>query len=282
MYYCILICLLSYKMPHLSIITVLFNPIKNGRQAMLLQAIDSVNQQKNADFEHIIIDGASTDGTVDLLEQLKIEGKITTYISEPDKGIYDAMNKGAYMANGDYIGFLNSDDYYCDLEGFSKILSCIQHYDYLYSPVDVADEKENISGQFKPTPNRFLTKMPFAHQSLIIKKEIFSHLKGFDISFKLAADYDFIMRMMFEKYKGFYLKDILSVFRLGGISDTNIHDGINEKIGVWQKNFGIADYLKTITSKTLPIKILFRLFWQYPYLYKALLTELFRALRKIK
>lgn len=267
-------------MTDLSIITVLFNPIKNGRKEMLLQAITSVANQKYNSYEHIIIDGASTDGTVELLSELKSQGKISHFISEPDKGIYDAMNKGVALAKGTYIGFLNSDDYYSDMQAFSNIMEHIKGCDYCYSPVKIENQHGVIDGYFKPSISRFLTKMPFAHQSLIVKKFVFEKLGGFDISFKLAADYDFIIRMCLLAFKGICIDEPFSVFRMGGVSDTDSDKGKTEKMRVWQKNYGDADYHKYINQKTLPFKALINILKKYPHIYKAVFLEMFRNLRK--
>ncbi len=267
-------------MSKISIVTVIFNPIKNGRRETLLQAIDSVYNQDYTNKEHIIIDGNSNDGTVDLLQELKSLGKITHFISEPDTGIYDAMNKGINLATGDYVGFLNSDDYYFDMQAFQKISNTIQGYDYLYGSIKIENTSGIIDGEFTPSKDRFLTRMPFSHQSLIVKKSLFHEFNNFDTSFKMAADYDFIIRMMLNGKKGILLPYALSVFRLGGISDINLDEIKQEKIKSWIKNYGFADYGHYIKKKILPLKILWKLFNNYPKAYKAILREMYRSIRK--
>jgi glycosyltransferase involved in cell wall biosynthesis len=267
-------------MSKISIITVIFNPIKNGRKETLLQAINSVYEQDYVNKEHIIIDGNSSDGTVELLQELKSLGKITHFISEPDTGIYDAMNKGIALATGDYIGFLNSDDYYFDMQAFQKISDKIQGYDYLYSSIKIENTSGVIDGEFTPSKDRFLTRMPFSHQSLIVKKSLFQEFNNFDTSFKMAADYDFIIRMMLNGKKGILLPYALSVFRMGGISNTHIEEGTQDKINVWIKNYGFADYGHYIKKKILPLTILWKLLKHYPKAYKAILHEMYRSVRK--
>lgn len=267
-------------MSKISIITVIFNPIKNGRRETLLQAVDSVYNQDYANKEHIIIDGNSSDGTVELLQELKASGKITHFISEPDTGIYDAMNKGIALAVGDYIGFLNSDDYYCDMQAFKKITDTIQGYDYLYSSIKIENTSGVIDGEFTPSKDRFLSRMPFSHQSLIVKKSLFQEFNNFDTSFKMAADYDFIIRMMLNGKKGIVFPHALSVFRLGGVSDINLDEIRQEKIKSWIKNYGYADYGYYIKKKILPLKILWKLLNTYPKAYRAILREIYRSIRK--
>ena len=97
--------------PVVTIITITYNLIKDGREAYFRECVESVHNQCYGNFEHIIIDGASDDGTIDLLNEYAQKGWIK-YYSEPDNGIYNAMNKGIEKANGKYIVFLNSDDYF--------------------------------------------------------------------------------------------------------------------------------------------------------------------------
>ncbi len=266
----------------ISIITVIFNPIKNGRQTMLLQAIESVFNQDYPHKEHIIIDGNSTDGTFELLQELKYAGKISHFISEPDAGIYDAMNKGASLAQGDYIGFLNSDDYYVDMSALSKIARTIKNYDYCYAPVTLLQEGTDIIlGQAEPIPRRFLTKIPFGHQSFFMKKTLFDMMNGFDTSFKLLADYDLILRTCLNGAKGINLKKAFVCYRMGGASeDTN--KGKDEKIKVWKKNYGLADYKNYIDKKVLPIHILFNIMKRYGKARKNAFYEISRTIRKGK
>lgn len=269
-------------MVDISIITVVFNAIENGRKETLIQAIDSVACQSHNAFEHIIIDGASTDGTVELLEELKTQGKISHYISEPDKGIYDAMNKGVSYAKGKYIGFLNSDDYYCDDNVFKIISEHIQGYDYCYSSTillnEMTDQKIGIA---KPDLKRFLTKIPFGHQSFFMRRDHFCALEGFDINFKIIADYDLVMRYFLShiKPKGLNIYKNFICYRMGGASDNN-QKNKSEKIKLWQKNFGEADYEKYIEQKILPLKILINLLKKHPRHYIAIFLEIFRTMRK--
>lgn len=267
-------------MSKISIITVIFNPIQNGRKETLLQAIDSVYKQDYPNKEHIVIDGNSSDGTVELLQELKSLGKITHFISEPDTGIYDAMNKGINLATGDYIGFLNSDDYYFDMKGLSKIASLLEGYDYLYSPVMIENTSGVIDKEFTPATMRFLTRMPFSHQSLIVKKSVFHEFNNFDTNFKVFADYDFIIRMMLMGKKGVSYPRSLSVFRMGGISDTNLNKGTQDKINIWIKNYGSANYEECVTKKILPLKALLKIFKSYPKARGAVYHEIYRSIRK--
>ena len=104
----------------ISIITVCYNIIDSGRKQYFKQMLDSVKEQSYDNIEHVIIDGASSDGSVEYIKHLIKDDQRTVFVSEPDTGIYDAMNKGWRLAKGDYIAYLNSDDFYHNL-------SCIEH-----------------------------------------------------------------------------------------------------------------------------------------------------------
>lgn len=266
-------------MINLSIITVLFNPIKSGRKEMLLQAVNSIANQQYDSYEHIIIDGASTDGTVELLNELKSQGKITFFVSEPDKGIYDAMNKGVKYAKGKYIGFLNSDDYYCDTQAFKKIVYSIKNYDFCYAPTILLEENTDRNlGISKPNLKRFLTKIPFCHQSFFMNRNHFNQLKGFDTDFMILADYDLMVRYLLSNIKprGVKLGEPFVCFRLGGMS-SQVEKFLEEKTKHWQKNHCDIDYK---SEKILPIKILINILYKSPHVYYSVFIEIIRTIRK--
>lgn len=117
----------------ISVITATFNLIKNGREGFFRQMVESVQRQTWRNVEHLIVDGGSSDGTVQMLEELASAGKIR-YISEPDKGIYDAMNKGAALAAGELITFLNSDDFFSNTKGLEESMKVFDKgFDYSYA-----------------------------------------------------------------------------------------------------------------------------------------------------
>lgn len=104
------------KQPLITIVTITYNLIKAGREQTFRQCVESVHNQTYKNIEHIIIDGASNDGSLDLIKEYEDKGWIKCY-SEPDKGIFDAMNKGIRLAKGVYVNFLNTDDYFHDING---------------------------------------------------------------------------------------------------------------------------------------------------------------------
>lgn len=225
-------------MPRLSIITVTFNLIEAGREQTLMQAVDSVQMQRFRDFEHLVVDGNSTDGTVALLEGLQSENKITRYVSEPDSGLYDAMNKGVSLASGDYVLFLNSDDFYHDDNAFGLIDAAsrnIPHH-FVCSPVVIADAHKPRVKTVSTFFMRVLFRMPFGHPGLAVTRRLFQDLGGFDTSYRIAADYDFILRMLLQGTRGAVLKSSFATFRAGGVSE-DMERSEKEKIEIWRRHY---------------------------------------------
>lgn len=198
--------------PLVSVVTITYNLIKNKRDSYIRQVIDCVQNQTYKNIEHIIIDGASTDGTLELLKDyphLKI-------FSEPDKGVYDAMNKGVAAANGKYTVFLNSDDYWCDSRAVEFSVKALEENngDFSYAPASYVDEDDNFLGYVQPRLETFFSLMPFCHQTMFTKTELIN----FDASYKSAADYNLIINLILQGKKGVYVPLNFTYFRYIGIS----------------------------------------------------------------
>ncbi|XKH01355.1 glycosyltransferase [Marinobacter nauticus] len=195
-----------------SIITVVFN----ARES-ILETLDSVREQSYESFEYIVIDGSSTDGTLAIL---KDNGDIfDTFISEPDQGIYDAMNKGLAIAQGQWVNFMNAGDTFYDdsvLENVSQLLSG----DVVYGAHAVKGGSNKI---VHPKKNNYFwdeRNIPYCHQSAFIRREVLEKNK-FDCSYRLAADYDQYLRI---KMSGAVIKPIplvVSSYLPGGVSQSN-------------------------------------------------------------
>ena len=227
------------KQPKITIITVTYNLLKAKRKEMFAQNVESVQKQTYKNIEHIVIDGASTDGTVEMLEEYQKQGLIK-YYSEPDKGIYDAMNKGIKKAKGKYITFLNSDDFYHKTDGIKRVVDflCRKEMDFCYSPVNYIYENGKEMGIFSNEIGCWFVRMPFSHQSLFVKKSLMEKLKGFDDKhFKSAGDYDFVMRMIMCGAIGYEMPYNFVNFRLGGFSDTQQQKSVDECIKSFEKNY---------------------------------------------
>jgi len=198
--------------PLISIITITLNSEK-----YLEQTIQSVVKQSYKNKEYIVIDGASTDSTVDIIKNHA--SQINKWISESDKGIADAMNKGLKVATGDYILFLHSDDYLADenaLEEASQFMGQKQDM-FLFNLYFLDNDNKTLS-----RPRGLSWWMNFKtgvlHQSCICSKNLFEKLGYFDTNFKIAMDYDFFLRAYRSGIKTKYIDLPLSVMRKTGIS----------------------------------------------------------------
>ncbi len=247
------------KNPKITIITATYNLIEAGRREMFHEALRSVFEQDYDNYEHIVIDGASTDGTIDILAEYATKGWIT-YISEPDTGIYNAYNKGVKMANGDYIAFLNSDDFYTRKDAFSIIVRTLEESqaDLTYSSFNVVDLAGKFQLETKPALSFFPLKTPFGHQTVFAKKNVFEDLDFFDESYKIAGDYDFLVRALLQGFSPVEIPGVFVSWRRGGISETCLGVCRSEDLKIIQKtcNLTLVQSEKYFTPKYLPPKII--------------------------
>jgi glycosyltransferase involved in cell wall biosynthesis len=191
--------------PLITVITVVYNGVSTLEQTIL-----SVINQTYKNIEYIIIDGGSTDGTVDIIK--KYEKHLAYWVSEPDKGIYDAMNKGIDKASGEWINFMNSGDWFYD----DSVLLSIDSL--LSSDIDVL---YGDTIKFKTYPLwRFKLHMPFCHQSCFAKTDIYKRYH-FDISYKLAGDYNFFFNLWKNGYLFEYCPVVISMYDNTGVSSLN-------------------------------------------------------------
>ncbi|MCP3964754.1 MAG: glycosyltransferase [Lentisphaerae bacterium] len=209
----------------ISIVTICYNSA-----AHLEQAMHSVLEQDYDNFEYIVIDGGSTDGSVDIIR--KYQDRLAYWVSEPDGGIYDAMNKGIVKASGDIVGMINSDDYY--LPGaFQKVASAFQGKD-LDNHIFWGDVQYEIQGNVKGFRPENVTMGAFApHPSMFCPKYIYDKIGLYDTSFKLLGDYDFMYRAV-NKFdiKPIYLPEKISFFREGGLADSNVLQCLKDELKV--------------------------------------------------
>jgi len=233
---------LSILNPDISVITVVFNAEKFIEKTIL-----SILNQNVSNFEYIVIDGASTDNTLKILE--KYRSSITVLMSEPDKGLYDAMNKAIRMAKGKFIWFVNAGD---EIAGNNRIETVLQflNYDIIYSDTIVIDENSNdIDLLSKLTHNnapenlswkKMKRGMVVCHQSFIVKKEI---APEFDISYRLSSDIDWVIECL-KSAKTVKRVDIpLSKFMRAGLSKQKLKQAMKERYYVLQKHFGFLPNL---------------------------------------
>lgn len=207
----------------ISVITVSYNNCNT-----LVDTLNSVATQTHPDIEHIIIDGGSKDGTTTLLTQW--QPRLGAVVSEPDRGIYDAMNKGLARATGDYIGFLNADDVYADRDSMSRLHHVMQaetpdfcYGDLLYVRPDDLDRvvRRWTSGRFAPERLR-LGWMP-PHPTFYVRRDALAAGKRFDTTMRIAADYEFMLGMMtLPEVRAAYVPEVLVRMRTGGASNRSL------------------------------------------------------------
>ena len=223
--------------PLISIITVSFNAVKTIEQTIL-----SVVNQTYPNIEYVIIDGGSTDGTVDIIK--KYEDKIAYWVSKPDKGIYDAMNKGIEKAKGDYLFFLGADDTLFD-DILCKVSVFLKKRDIVYGNIYLTYKKKVYNGKF----NSFrLIFGNIPHQGIFYNKRIFKKYR-YDLTYKYLADY--YLNLLCWKDKTIYFKYIPLI-----ITNYNDFNGVS---AVLKDDKFIIDR-KKIFIKTLP-------FYCIPFIY---------------
>ena len=200
----------------ISIITPCFNSEKT-----IQKTLDSVLNQTYQNFEYIIIDGKSTDNTLKIIDNYKKKfGSRLKVISESDKGIYDAMNKGITMATGDLIGIVNSDDYY-ENDALENIVSS---YDGSPYAVVYGMERDLINGKEQKVwikSNEFINEQMINHPACFITKKLYDKYGVYNLEYKYSADYEFMIRISRKKeIKFIKVYKIISNFVLGGASST--------------------------------------------------------------
>ncbi|MCF0055707.1 glycosyltransferase family 2 protein [Dyadobacter sp. CY356] len=207
----------------ISIITVVYNGA-----ATIRHCIESVLSQNFDSIEYIVVDGNSTDGTKDIV--LSYGSKIDKFISEPDKGIYDAMNKGIKLATGDVIGILNADDFYTNTTVISEVArameqsgadGCYGDLNYVDGQNEAVIKRNWVSGQYRP--NSFLMGWMPPHPTFFVRKKCYEQYGAFRLDMGSAADYEIMLRLIFKfGIKLTYIPKVLVKMRTGGVSNNTL------------------------------------------------------------
>lgn len=182
--------------------------------------------QKFNNIQHIIVDGGSTDNTLSILNNYR--EKIDILLSEPDKGIYDAMNKGIALATGDIIGTLNADDYLADSEVLSEVVEAFanNNINILYGDLDFIDPNEKVvrkwrSGKYETGQFNWGWMPP--HPTFYCKRELFERLGSYKLDYGSAADYELMLRFIHaNKLEAFYLNRVMIKMFIGGVSNQSV------------------------------------------------------------
>ena len=241
----------------ISIITITYNSAKT-----LPRALASVHGQTYADIEHIIVDGASTDGTVELIKAYADNHSsahpfAVKWVSEKDNGIYNALNKGIRMATGDVIGFLHSDDVLFAPDSIEHIAAAFenQETDVVYGDLQYCHANRVVrhwqSNPFKPSSLKFGWMPP--HPTVYVRREVYEQVGPYDEWFRISADYDMLLRIFTAGYKTRYIPEVIVSMETGGASNKNTKARLSktqEDYIVLKKNHVGAGYL-TVAFKQL-------------------------------
>ena len=209
---------MTENLPKITVITATFNLIKDGREAFFRQCVESVHNQTYPNIEHIVMDGASTDGTLDLIREYEEKGWLKCY-SEPDEGMWQGMNKGLKVAKGKYICFLNSDDYYSDQFVLEKCVEQLEktNADYLYGDFDIIKRTGEFYNHINSLPiELFYLTMTCNHETLIVKAKVYEDLKFYDEKYRTTIDYAFLLKLILNDCSYTYIPHTMITARLGG------------------------------------------------------------------
>jgi glycosyltransferase involved in cell wall biosynthesis len=264
--------------PMISIITVVLNGKKH-----LEQAIKSVIGQTYDNIEYLVIDGQSSDGTQDIIRTY--EKNIDFWTSEPDSGIFDAMNKGIEKSSGEYIGILNADDWY-ETDIVAAVVDKINSTwekptgSVIYCDHYLHDDKWDPHLRSKKYST--LTRkagMAVSHQAMFIPREVYENVGLYDLRYRLASDYDFLLRMIRAGVDFQKLEFHGVTIRRGGQSTVNLKLSVRETGIIVKKNFGLISkaYLTFLFTNWIP-SLLGRI---QPFLYKYAGEEKTNALRRL-
>ncbi len=245
----------------ISIITTTYNSATT-----IEQTIQSVLNQSYTNIEYIIIDGGSSDGTLDILNRYKAQ--LYKIVSERDNGIYDALNKGIDLATGDIIGILHSDDFYMNSNVIENVANTFNQNqcEALYANLYYVDKDDTTkikrkwhSGKY--SEGAFLNGWMPPHPTFFVKKEIYNRLGKFNLQFATAADYELMLRFIHKnKIKLAYLNEFIVKMRIGGKSNDTVKSRVTANLDdrkAWEVN-GLKPRFYTLTLK--PLRKIFQFF----------------------
>ncbi|WP_140937097.1 glycosyltransferase family 2 protein [Sphingobacterium lumbrici] len=218
----------------ISIITIVYNNVRD-----IEYTIRSVLGQTYKNIEYIIVDGESTDGTIEIIKQY--EDQVSKIISEKDTGIYDAMNKGLQIATGDYVMFLNSGDELFDLNTIEQIVEKGDNADIIYGETKLIDEQRHIVGNRRhAAPKTFDWKsfrygMNVCHQAIYVKRTI---AEPYDQQYQLSADIDWVIRAAKKARTTVNIHQYVAKYLVGGMSQKRHQQSLKERYEILKKHYG--------------------------------------------
>lgn len=239
--------------PRLSVITIVFNNVRDIERTML-----SVINQTYSNTEYIVVDGLSTDGTLDVIKQY--QNRIHTLISEKDNGIYDAMNKGLAAATGDYVLFMNSGDEIYSADTVSAVFATATDADIYYGETEMIDNAGHCLGQRRhKAPRQFTWKdfkygMSISHQAIYIKRSL---AQPYNPKYQLSADIDWILQAAKKAKSIVNVHQYVAKYLVGGMSKAKHKQSLLERFAIMREHYGL---LPTILNHTV---IAFNLGWYW-------------------
>lgn len=239
--------------PVVSIISVTYQAEQFLEKTML-----SILNQDCSDFEYLIVDGNSTDKTTEIIKHFELQINEGIYaikpsnfhwISEPDKGLYDAMNKGLKMAKGEFIWFINAGDKIHSDKTLKIVIDCLNRNpqcDILYGKSLMIDQDDNILGDMRKTAPRGLMKksllngLVVCHQAILVRKKI---APLYDLKYRIASDYDWVIKILNVSKQNIYIDTYLSNYMISGISSKNEKKALKERYIIMKNHFGLCPTL---------------------------------------
>lgn len=223
--------------PYVTIITPTHNLLENNLADDFNLLISLLDLQTYPYIEHMVIDKASNDGTIEMLKDYKNKG-FFKFFSEPDTGKFDAYNKGVMRAKGKYVTFLSCDDFIHDITSIADIVNLMEanNADFTFAPA-YCRHPEGFVFLFAPSMYNAFQAMPCARQAMFFKKSMIEKENYFDLKFKTMSDFDFIMRIIMKKYTPAYFDNNYVTYKLGTKPMENPQRSEEEVKAIYYKNF---------------------------------------------
>jgi len=227
---------MAAKPPILSVITVVYNNVNDIERTLL-----SVLNQTYGGIEYIIVDGLSNDGTLEIIK--RYEARIAKLISEKDKGIYDAMNKGLTLASGDYVIFMNSGDEFFATDTVAQVFATVPDADIYYGETEMIDDGGNSLGQRRhKAPQTFTWRgfklgMSISHQAIYIKRSL---IAPYDPKYQLSADIDWIIRAAKKAKIIVNVNRYVAKYLVGGMSKAKHKQSLLERFDIMKRHYGLV------------------------------------------
>lgn len=239
----------------ISVVTAVFNNASTIRDAL-----ESTLSQSYPNVELVVVDGGSTDGTREIIAAFG--DRIAIYVSEPDRGIYDALNKGVRLATGDVVGFLHSDDLFADTDVLSRVAeamrdpnvdACYGDLNYVRKESPHAIVRAWRAGEF--TRRKLASGWMPPHPTLYVRREVYERIGEFDTRYKIAADYDWMLRFLRQTQGVRYVRHVQVLMRLGGASNRSLKNIVRkskEDLQALRSNgFGVFAAMYALAGKNI-------------------------------